>query len=353
MRKPVRTCLHLALGVALSTGALAVNAQNEFPPPPTEINLPQDEAPHHNSSEWWYFNGHLEGVAPDGDVRHYGYELVVFQERESPSDATPAIYVAHHAITDLDRKTFDFEERTSESLIPNQADGFNLDVDQWTMSGSRGNYLLDAGFANTNYGMHLRLQTAEPPALHGDKGIIPYGPYGSSAYYSYTALYATGTIVDHGVPIRVTGISWHDHQFGNFNRVTAGWNWFSIQLDNDQQYMLYFIQDSTGKVVQTLGTKVDHGVERVLSQDEVHMTPLSFFTSPASGFSYPAKWRIDVPDDSFIVTPLLQDQEIDVPNHRIYFEGDAKIVATLHQRPVRGVGYVEVNPYFEPETSLP
>jgi predicted secreted hydrolase len=201
--------------------------------------------------------------------------------------------------------------------------------------------------------MHLKLQATEPPALHGDRGIIPYGPYGSSAYYSYTALDARGTVVDHGVPIQVTGISWHDHQFGNFNRVTAGWNWFSIQLENREQYMLYFIQDDTGNVVQTVATKVDNGMETVLSADQVSMHPLSTFTSPQSGFTYPDKWVVNIPDGSFLVRPLLQDSELDVPGHHIYYEGDDEIVGLLHNRPVRGVGYVEVNPYFEPDTTLP
>ncbi len=44
---------------------------------------------------------------------------------------------------------------------------------------------------------------------------------------------------------------------------------------------------------------------------------------------------------------------LDVPGHCIYFEGDADIVGKLHNRPVHGLGYVEVNPYFEPETSIP
>ena len=83
------------------------------------------------------------------------------------------------------------------------------------------------------------------------------------------------------------------------------------------------------------------------------MTPLATFTFPASGFTYPAKWQVTVPGGSFIVTPLLQDQELDVPGHRIYFEGDSSIVGTMNSRPIAGVGYAEVNPYFEPETSLP
>jgi len=36
-------------------------------------------------------------------------------------------------------------------------------------------------------------------------------------------------------------------------------DWFSIQLTNGRQYMLYFIRDKTGTIVQTLGTQVDLG----------------------------------------------------------------------------------------------
>jgi predicted secreted hydrolase len=341
------------LVILLSVFTHAGKAQSEYPPLAGEVTLPQDEAPHQNSSEWWYFVGHLRGVNRSGEVRRYGFELVIFQERISSSGETPAVYVAHHAITDLDRATFDVEERTAEAPIPNQVDGFNLNVGQWTLAGGGGTYFLDADFADMNYGMHLELKTAEPPVLHGDKGIIPYGPYGTSAYYSYTALRAVGTIFDHGVPIPVAGISWQDHQWGNFNRVTAGWNWFSIQLDNRQQYMLYFIQDDTGAVVQALGTKVQDGVGTNIPSSDLQMTPLSVFTSAASGFTYPAKWQVTVPEGSFTITPILQNQELNVPGHRIYFEGDSEVVGILNGRPVRGVAYSEVNPYFEAETSLP
>jgi hypothetical protein len=42
----------------------------------------------------------------------------------------------------------------------------------------------------------------------------------------------------------VSGQSWMDHQWGAFNFASgAGWDWFSIQLSNGQQYMLYFVRD--------------------------------------------------------------------------------------------------------------
>ena len=349
-----RTCLIVSLSIAIGICARPMNAQTAYPKLTTEVKLPQDEAPHQNSSEWWYFVGHLRGVEPHGKTREYGFELVIFQERTSPSDLAPAVYVAHHAITDLTRKTFDFEERTVEAPIPHQVDGFSLNVDQWTAVGGRGTYHLDADFADTQYGMHLTLKAAEPAVLHGDRGIIPYGPFGTSAYYSYTALDATGTIVDHGVPIKVTGISWQDRQWGNFNRTaTAGWNWFSIQLDNNVQYMLYFIQDDAGNVVQKVGTKIVNGVATAIRADEMRMTPIGYFTSPTSGFTYPSKWAVDVPEGALTVTPLLQDQELVVPDHRTYFEGDSEITGTLDGKSIKGVGYTEVNPFFEPNTALP
>src|SRR5216683_4407350 len=108
------------------------------------------------------------------------------------------------------------------------------------------------------YTLDLQLQTTEPAVLHGDNGVIPFGPLGSSDYYSWTSLLSSGTVIDHGVPVKVVGLSWMDHQWGAFNLASgAGWDWFSIQLANGRQYMLYFIRNSQGAIVQMVGTQVD------------------------------------------------------------------------------------------------
>jgi len=43
------------------------------------VQVPRDEPPHGSPVEWWYFNGHLRGTAPSGQVRCYGFEYVTFQ----------------------------------------------------------------------------------------------------------------------------------------------------------------------------------------------------------------------------------------------------------------------------------
>ncbi|MGZ3665884.1 MAG: hypothetical protein ACXVDA_15550, partial [Ktedonobacterales bacterium] len=47
--------------------------------PPTQaplppVRFPQDEAPHHDLTEWWYYTGHLHGTDAQGHARTYGFE---------------------------------------------------------------------------------------------------------------------------------------------------------------------------------------------------------------------------------------------------------------------------------------
>jgi len=343
-----RKYLFVALGTALALGVPLAIAQRGYPPLAKQVTLPQDEAPHHNSTEWWYFVGHLDGVDPDGQKRQYGFELTVFQERPTPLKLAPAIYAAHLAIADVTRSTYSYEERATLAHIPHEKDGFSFDIDHWTASGGSGKYALDAIFANAPYGLHLQLTSDKPAVLHGDKGIIPYGPFGTSAYYSYTSLTAKGTIVDHGVPVTVTGISWQDRQWGNYKSMhKTGWNWFCMQLNDNVQYMLYFIQDDTGNIVQKAGTKIVDGVGTAISADQMSMTPIDSWISSKSGNRYPSKWQVTVPDGSLTVTPLVPHQELVWPRQKTYFEGDSEISGTLNGKPASGLGYAEVNPYHE------
>jgi predicted secreted hydrolase len=64
------------------------------------------------------------------------------------------------------------------------------------------------------------------------------------------------------------GVVWMDHQWGNFLTLGGGgWDWFSIQLDNDTEMMLYLIRDATGKTISTY-------VEYVGPQADVHLLRL-------------------------------------------------------------------------------
>jgi predicted secreted hydrolase len=309
----------------------------------TGVQIPQDEAAHQDPDEWWYFVGHLSGVDAAGGQHCYGFEQVTFQFLEQ---APVPVYFGHFAITDLTRGTFQYDVRQDSYPVPTTSNGFSLHTGEWTMSGGSGKAKLHA--ALPEYTLDLQLQTTKPAALHGDHGNIPYGPLGTSKYYSWTSLLAGGTIIDHGVPVKVTGLSWSDHQWGAFNFASgAGWDWFSVQLTNGKQYMLYFIRDKSGTIVQTLGTQVDPiGRTTNLDPSKLGDTATGSWTSPTTGITYGSGWQVTVPGGHLTITPDLVNQELDLLSTQgvAYWEGSVTVRGDIGGSSVAGVGYTEINP---------
>ena len=306
------------------------------------VQLPADEAAHHAPVEWWYFNGHLAGTDAAGHLHCYGFEYVTFQFL----GLGPApLYVANFAITDLDRKTFSYQARNASQPAPTKKDGFALHTANWSMSGGSGTDVLNA--ALPNYSLDLRLQSTEPAVLEGDDGIVSEGAMGTSAYYSWTSLIARGTLVDHGVPIKVVGISWMDHQWGAVDlEGGGGWDWFSVQLSNGDQYLLAFIRNSTGRIVSNFGTRVIPTGQAEHMQGTLTEQGLGSWHSAASGFTYGSGWHLTLPGGTLTVTPDLRDQELDFRSTtgNVYWEGDVSVAGRLDGSNVAGVGYTELNP---------
>jgi predicted secreted hydrolase len=312
--------------------------------PAPQVHIPQDEAPHRDSTEWWYFSGHLRGFDPSGKPHAYGYEFTFFQFI-NPTQPLPT-YVGHMAITDLTRSTFHYEQKVVAQPVPNEKNGFNLTIAPWHMKGRDGANSLAAGFSDGSYGFWLNQLSLQPVVLHGNGGLIPYGPFGTSYYYSWTNLWTFGTLLDHGTPVAVIGVSWMDHQWGNFLPNPGGWDWFSIQLTNGMQYMLYFIRNGQGQIAQVVATQVTNGIGRSLAPDSVSETALGSWTSPVSKITYPSGWTVTVPGGTLKVTPLLKDQELVVSAAAAgaYWEGDSSVSGDIDGQPVTGVSYVEINP---------
>jgi predicted secreted hydrolase len=308
------------------------------------VHIPADEAPHNQPTEWWYFNGHLSGIDPSGHVHEYGFEYVIFQFL---GIAPEPVYYGDLAISDLTAKTFQVGGQEDSYPVPNTVDSFALHAGSWIMAGGNGRDVLSASLPG--YSLNLALSTDEPAVLHGNGGLIPYGPFGTSYYYSWTSLLTSGVIIDHGVRVRVTGLSWMDHQWGPINFASgAGWDWFSMQLSNGQQYMLYFIRNETGQIVTTIGTRVsDHGVQVTnLAPGSFGEQTTSQWTSPATGITYGSSWQVQVPGGSLTVTPHLADSEVDLLSTQglVYWEGDVAIQGRINGAEVNGVGYTEINP---------
>ena len=317
------------------------------------VQIPQDEAPHHDATEWWYFSGHLRGFDIFGKPHSYGYELVFFQFN-FPNQPQP-IYQGNMAVTDLTGGSFHYEQKIMAQPIPDEKNRFSLKISSWRMEGSSGADSLAAKFSDGSYGIRLQQTSLEPVVLHGENGLIPYGPFGTSFYYSWTKLWTFGTVLDHGVPVEVIGESWMDHQWYNPLGL-GGWTWFSIQLANNTQYMLYFIRNGQNQLAQVVATHVKNGRTVNLPPSSVSETAIGSWRSPVTGITYPSGWTVTVPGGVLEVTPLQKDQELVVAATLAgaYWEGDSTVSGVIDGRPVRGVSYAEVAPVPVPGgTPLP
>jgi predicted secreted hydrolase len=201
-----------------------------------------------------------------------------------------------------------------------------------------------------DYSLDLTLRSTEPAVLEGNKcGYISLASLGSSYYYSWPSLATAGTITDHGVTLKVTGTSWMDHQWGPMALASGGgWDWFSMQLSNGQQYMLFFIRNKKGQIVETAGTRIAHGGKDItyLTAASTSEQATGSWTSPATHIRYGSGWDVTVPGGRLIVTPDLRDQELDQVKTQgtVYWEGDVAINGTIGGARVSGDGYTELLP---------
>ena len=333
------------LGIALiscgSPAHVALHAIDEVATvTPAPIHLPADDTPHDALTEWWYYTGHL--TAESG--QKYGFEEVIFQVERT---GVPVFYAAHFAMTDQLRGEFHFDQRT---WVRNERPtSFNLGDGTWQIGGTGASDTLQARMPD--YAIDLAFTPAKPPAFHGKNGVISFGAVGDSYYYSTTRARIAGTVVDHGVSVPVTGEAWKDRQWGNFIVTPGGgWDWFSLQLDDGSDVMLFVLHDSAGTNSAAYGTFVDAaGRATPIEPNAVIVKPTATWTSPHTQTTYPSGWRIDFLDRPLQVSlaPTMPDQELDTrpSTGQIYWEGEVGIDGEAGGKPLAGKGYVELTGY--------
>ncbi|GLV56920.1 carotenoid 1,2-hydratase [Dictyobacter sp. S3.2.2.5] len=318
------------------------------------IEFPRDEGKHNDLTEWWYYTGHMQATDASGKSHTYGFELVFFQAIRSN---LPTVYPAHFAISDITRGEFHYDQRrltqfvTPSSSGGKATPGIDVHVGDWSAQGLNGKDHLVASMQN--YAMNLNLTGLKAPTLHNGNGLITYGLGGFSYYYSRTRMQVGGTLLDHNQSLKVTGTAWMDHQWGNFLSLGGGgWDWYSIQLNNRTEIMLYFIRDASGKTISTyIGYTDADGKAYVLPEQSLKAIVLDKWASPTTGITYPSGWRIDIKDphlqSTLTIRPLLKNQELVVTNStgNVYWEGAVSIEGQQKGQPISGEGYVELTGY--------
>jgi predicted secreted hydrolase len=197
-------------------------------------------------------------------------------------------------------------------------------------------HLLRASAAD--WGLALDLTPLKPPAIHGENGVSQKseGLGHASHYYSLTRLATTGTLTLGGRALAVTGQSWMDHEFssGGLGEGLAGWDWFSVQLDDGRELMLYQMRRADG-------TPEPHSSGTLIARDgrTTHLALADFtiaatgkWKSPHTGAEYPAGWVVRVPAEQLelTLTPLVADQELATTSAAgvTYWEGAVRVAGS-------------------------
>ena len=158
----------------------------------------------------------------------------------------------------------------------------------------------------------------------------------------------------------MSGLAWKDRQWGNFLVLpSSGWNWFSLQLDDGNDLMLFVLRDPTGAVSPVSGTLVlPNGQASPIPAGAASVTSTGTWQSPHNGATYPSGWRVVLPerDLDLTLTPVLLDQELDTKSGigSTYWEGEVTVAGRSAGQVASGHGYVELTGYARtPDSAAP
>jgi len=322
------------------------------------FEFPRDHASHPDKKiEWWYYTGNVATASG----RRFGYQVTFFRVGIDAAPVNPSrwavrdIYMAHLAVSDPEGRRYRFDERLSRGgpgLSGAATDRYRVWNDDWRAGlDASGRHELSASAPGAS--VQLTLDEGKPPVVNGINGISQKGarPGNASHYYSLTRMPTRGTITVDGEQFDVTGESWMDHEFGTsfLEPEQQGWDWLSLQLDDNRELMLYQLRRSDGsRDPRSSGTLVDaRGGSRHLTAADFTLTPGQTFKAP-SGATYPVGWTIAVPGEQIVltVTTPLENQELATTGAGIaYWEGMVRVAGTAGGRAVTGRGYLEMTGY--------
>ncbi len=351
--------LLLALIATLATALHVCAADFERAKPGREFVFPEDHGRHPGfKTEWWYFTGNLRSESGAG----FGFQLTFFRfalagvDPETKSAwAVTDLYPAHFAITNVGAEQFHFAElisRQGPGLARASRDDLDVRIKDW--SARREGEKIKLSASDDGFALNLALSPEKPVVLHGNGGFSEKGesPDQASYYYSFTRLKALGALSWKGKQYAVSGLAWMDHEFGSsiLSENQAGWDWFSLQLDDGTEIMISYMRKSSGASEPAFGSFVskDGRVEDLRTR-KIQVRPTGVWVSPRTEARYPSGWTIQIPelDIALSVEPSVKNQELAPENSTgvVYWEGSVKITGKRNGADVTGKGYVELTGY--------
>lgn len=370
------TCFGLCIALALPIHTPAAEVVER------ELVFPRDEGAHAGYGiEWWYYSGHLK----DAEGGSYGFMAAYFKAEKtlvpthflmlSMTDETAG---THSSAVLVDKNAWDMADTMVNATLKKLPDNKYILQARKFMDDNREKLVLSEPAKTSDEGLKLKygkntlerideekmiykvhmewddilldlkFTSMKPPLIVGDNGVIDMGVGGKSYYYSLTRLDVEGTLVAGEQQREVSGGAWFDHQWGNWDGRGGyhGWDWFSVQLENDIDMNLFCFRDSEGNVIAPVATVYD-GTEKKVSR-ELSWTASTEWTSPYTGITYPQDWKVTIDDLDITldIRPTIPNQEIAIAESLgAIWEGSTVVSADIAGEKAAGVGYTELVGY--------
>ena len=323
------------------------------------LQFPRDHGSHPDYRvEWWYYTGNLSS----SDGRRFGFQVTFFRigvdfAPDNPSRwAVRDLFVAHLAVTDIGSGRQLVAERIDRGGVGwAGARAGTLDVwnGDWRADFDGETHQLRA--VDRAFGVDLRLEPGKGTTVHGEDGLSRKGAKAGNAshYYSMTRMPTSGHLLIDGQTVAVSGASWMDHEFGTtfLEASQVGWDWFSLQLDDGSDLMVFQLRGADGKPdPHSAGTWVNpSGVASGLRAGQFTLVPGRRWSSPSSDAVYPVDWRLELPgrDAHLDIAAAVDAQELDTDASTgvTYWEGTVTVSGRVGDRAVSGRGYLEMTGY--------
>jgi hypothetical protein len=294
---------------------------------------PEDDGLHidlkkKGSSEWWYFDAHLES----------GHTVVAFFYAANPNPGVTGKTGVEVVINRPDGSKL-------QRFIPYDKKSFSASRDKADIkigenfvrmeSGPDGLPIYEIMIKEKGLGCHLRYK-AEVNGWKPGTGVSHFGDLGYFAWVvPFARAFVEGTMTDGDDVIQTKGIGYHDHNWLDFpfQSVIEYWMWGRVY---SQHFTVSFAYIQCNAKVNGHAVKVlmlANGREVVLSTGNFRFIKEDFAKPPTAEYAYPKKVRIEVPNE--LVVELSVKKVIESQNMLESFSSPLRFVAKhlMHLRP--------------------
>ncbi|MFA5022493.1 MAG: lipocalin family protein [Patescibacteria group bacterium] len=315
------------------------------------IQFFNDELPHKNIIEWWYFNGNLT----DAKGNRYAFMDCLFKADPKRVKIPflrvvplKEVYFSHALLSDISKNKFYSE---INPLVLVSKDSFTKDLFFVNYAAPSFNGYFNSEikkidenswYLKTQY-FELTLKNKKPPLLVAGNGFLDLGP-NSTYYYSLTDLETSGEIIVEGKRIAVSGQSWMDHQWADATYSSFKWSWFSLQLKNNIE-IVCFRFESKKDTINLASVIYNDGRQKTYNDLELESLGQNW-QSPETGTIYPLTWQIKIPSAhiDLQVKPFVKEQEM-IFGLINYWEGGLEVTGSYGNKPISGLGFMELVGY--------